>query len=150
MPDINLNVLADRMDGMRLAVIDLANQVSQVKDAVQKSEVARATENERLTARSEANKLGIADAMQRIEHKDQGAIARDQQQVLMLNSEEAARIGGDKNNVALIKELIGKVDGLGVTVGEIKSNDRLYARIAGVIVVIFSGYITGHLLHVFP
>ena len=148
--DSMLDVLSERMNTFAEGQRSQTTQLNRIVETLADLKLTTAKGLSDMTARADTNQAANTASAKQADHDKGASIARDQQQVTMLHDEEASRIGGDKNNVVLIEKLIAKVETLTLMVGEIKSNDRLYARIAGILVVILTGYITGHLLRMFP
>jgi hypothetical protein len=159
--DGKLAVLIDRMDGVRLAVIDLTNQVGQVRDAVYKLDVVRATDFERVTARSEVNRKAIDELQRMVDQNYLTANTRDQLQGAGIVAENKERRQADNDILALMEKhnqldreelskLLERFDLLAEKIGDLKLYNRMMIGVGGFLSSIVVIYVGGHLLRLFP
>lgn len=90
-PDGQLAVLIDRSKGMESVLSGLRSDIGRLGEVINKIAGDNAVTYERLLARSDANRTAIEVLDKKVEHDRGTSIARDQQQVTMLQAETAER-----------------------------------------------------------
>lgn len=105
--EAKLAVLVEQVQSLRADVSGLMTQLSEVAAALNGFQLNFTRELLATAAQSTANKTAIEALDRKVDHKDQSAIARDQQQVTMLRDEAAARdkaLAEIKADLAAIKK----------------------------------------------
>lgn len=89
--DLRFADLQRRMDSQDRVLEKLDNGSATIVASQFRIEKALIEATEQLKARSEANTTAIKNLDDKVEHKDQSSIARDQQQMVFIRAEETAR-----------------------------------------------------------